>query len=155
MPDKPIGVIEAMARNEETVGQLYRAYALKFPEKETLWNELAYDEADHAKWLRGLSHPQGGKEAFGVRERFKPEAIETFYRYLKTELAKVDLPGFTLGQALATALYIEDCLLERKYFEVLSSDSKEFKKVLTDLQSATEKHADNVRAMVLENRKSS
>ena len=44
-----------LARNEEAIGQLYRAYANKYPQYKDFWFNLATEEIEHANWIRQLN----------------------------------------------------------------------------------------------------
>ncbi len=50
-----------------------------------------------------------------------------------------------LINALSIALYIEEALIERKFFEVIEGDSVGLKHVLLDVAAATRSHIDRVR----------
>ena len=145
LKENQINVIEMLARNEEAISRLYTAYADKFPDYKDFWSDLANEEIGHSNWLRGLS-PQIREDSIYFNEgRFKPGAIQTFLNYLERELAKAREQKMLLVNALSTALYIEEALIERKYFEVIEGDSAGMKHILLDLAAATENHIDRVR----------
>jgi rubrerythrin len=145
LKENQINVIEMLARNEEALSRLYRAYADKFPDYKDFWSDLADEEIEHSNWLRGLC-PKIQEDSIYFNEgRFKPEAIQTFLNYLERELAKAREQEMLLINALSTALYIEEALIERKYFEVIEGDSVGLKHVLLDSAAAEESHVDRVR----------
>ena len=145
LKENQINVIEMLARNEEAISRLYTAYADKFPDYKNFWSDLADEEIEHSSWLRGL-FPQFQEDSIYFNEgRFKPGAIQTFLNYLERELAKAREQEMLLINALSTALYIEEALIERKFFEVIEGDSAEVKHVLLDLDVATLNHIDRVR----------
>jgi len=72
-------------------------------------------------------------------------AIQTFIEYLERELTKAREQEMLLINALSTALYIEEALLERKFFVVFETDVLELKRVLLDLAAAVENHVQRVR----------
>ncbi len=88
LKENQINVIEMLARNEEALSRLYRAYADKFPDYKDFWSDLADEEIEHSNWLRGLS-PKIQEDSIYFNEgRFKPGAIQTFLNYLERELAE-------------------------------------------------------------------
>ncbi|MDM7998977.1 MAG: hypothetical protein QUS33_02970 [Dehalococcoidia bacterium] len=138
-------VIEAMAKNEEAISRLYQAYAGKFPSQKDFWSGLAADETTHAAWLRGLLGKMREGSLSISRDRFRLQPVRAFSSYLERELASVREPGLSPINALSTALYIEESIIEQRYFEVFVPDAPELKRVLSDLASATKIHLEKVR----------
>lgn len=139
-------IIESLSSNEEAIGQLYEAYAVKFPDYADFWTALANDEKAHANWIRSLATNIEQGSLFFDDRRFNKAAIRTFSDYVGQELAKVQ-QQMLLINALSITLYIEQALIERKYFEVFESDSPHLKSVLHDLAAATERHVEKVRQL--------
>jgi hypothetical protein len=77
--------------------------------------------------------------------RFNPIAIQTFLNYLKNESEKVTGQQRSIINALSITLYLEESLIENKYFEIIDGDSKEIKQILNSLASATQSHISKVR----------
>jgi rubrerythrin len=138
-------VIEAMAKNEEAVSRLYQAYADKFPVQKAFWSGLAADETSHAGWLRGLLAKMKEGALSMNRDRFKIQPVRGFAAYLERELVSAREPGMSPVNAVSVALYVEESLIEQRYFEVFASDAPELKRVLTDLATATNAHLEKVR----------
>ena len=150
-----INVVEMLARNEEAISQLYHAYSEKFPESKGFWLGLADEEIGHAGSLRELHSKIHEGSVYLDESRFKVAAIKTFLDYLEREVAKTREQGVSLINALSTALYIEEALIERKYFEVFETDSVDLKHVLLDLAASTEEHVRRVREVQARYRRSS
>lgn len=138
-------VIEAMARNEETISRLYQAYAGKFPAHKEFWSGLAAEETSHAAWLRSLIGKMREGSLAINRDRFRLQPVRAFSGYLDRELATASEPGLSPINALSTALYIEESIIEQRYFEVFVPDAPELKRVLSDLAAATKTHLEKVR----------
>ena len=138
-------VLELLTENEELIGNLYTRYADKFPEFRDYWLTLAVEEAEHAGWIRALDCQQASGTVQVDKNRFKKEAVITYHRYLIDEIGKVNKKELSLQVALTTALYIEESLIEHKYFEVFESDNIVVEKVLTDLTDTTKDHLNRVR----------
>ena len=133
-------ILELLAKNEESIGDLYRAYADRFPEYEDLWLGLANEEEQHAGWIRRLSDQVSAGTLHVDEKRFKNTAIETYLKYLMTEVQKAKSGDMALINALSIALYIEKSLIDRKYFEVFKTDAAELQQVLLNLEAATKDH---------------
>ncbi len=145
-------LVEMLARNEEAVAGLYRAYASQFSKHRDFWTHLAGEEMGHAKLIRKLA-AEVNKGSLRINEsRFNKQALQTYLNYLKGELEKAQEPGLPLVYALSTTLYIEKSLIEARYIEVFEGDSEDSKKVLRHLDTDEKKHLDKVRRMVAEHR---
>ncbi len=145
-------LVEMLARNEEAVAGLYRAYAFQFSKYRDFWTHLADEEIEHADLIRHLS-AEAGKGSLRINEkRFQKKALQTYLNYLKGELEKAQEPALPLGYALSTTLYIEESLLENRFFEIFEGDSEDLKKVLRHQDTDEKKHLDKVRRMVAEHR---
>lgn len=138
-------VIEAMAKNEEAVSRLYQAYADKFPAQKAFWAGLAADEMTHAAWIRGLQAKMREGSLSINRDRFKIQPVRGFTAYLERESATVREPGMAPINALSTALYIEESIIEQRFFEVFAADAPELKRILADLANSTKAHLERVR----------
>ena len=138
-------VIEAMAKNEEAVSRLYQAYADKFLAQKAFWASLAADEISHAGWIRGLQAKMRDGSLAVNRDRFKIQPVRGFSAYLERELATAREPGMSPVNSLSVALYIEESMIEQRFFEVFAPDGPELKRVLSDLATATKSHLDKVR----------
>jgi len=114
-------IIELLAGSEETIGRLYTTYANRFHEMESFWKSLADDERNHAIWIRSLKVKSGDNRVFVKPERFRPAAIKTFINHNEKEIMEAGKPGYRLINALSMAYFIEDSLIEKKYFETLAS----------------------------------
>lgn len=138
-------IIEAMARNEEAVSRLYEVYAEKFPAQKAFWSGLAADETTHAAWIRSLQAKMKEGALAINRDRFKIQPVRAFSAYLEREVATAREPGMSPINALSVALYIEESIIEQRYFEVFTADAPELKRVLSDLAVSTKGHLERVR----------
>jgi len=137
-------IAELLIENEESVRNLYLAYAKKFPTHEEFWSGLAVDESGHADWIRGLAGQLRQGHSHIEPGRFRKEAIASFIRYVKDELTKVQNEEIPLITALSIALSAEQSMIEGRFFEVFDTDSAELKHVLDNMAAATEEHVKRV-----------
>jgi rubrerythrin len=141
----PGEVLDAMAKNEEAVSRLYQAYADRFSTQKAFWSGLAADETSHAGWIRGLQTKMREGSLSVNRDRFKIQPVRGFTTYLERELVSAREPGMSPINALSVALYIEESMIEQRYFEVFAADAPELKRVLANLAAATKTHLEKVR----------
>lgn len=152
LKENQIKVIEMLARNEEIVSQLYKAYAEKFPDHKDFWSQLAEEEIDHADWIHKLHFQIEEGSVYFNEDRFKMEAIQSFLDYLNDCLVKAQKEETSLINALSIAWDLENGLIEKKFFEVFEGDSAKLKHVLIDLADSTKDHRDRVKRALDENR---
>jgi rubrerythrin len=138
-------IIEKLASNEESVAKLYRGYANAYPTLREFWISLASDEIKHASWIRNLSGKTGTSSIFIDKGRFNPIAIQTFTDYLEKQLKGIEHQKIPVIEALSIAFYIEESLIESKYFEIFNTDSAELKNTLTRIHGDTMDHRKRVK----------
>ncbi|MHC4645974.1 MAG: hypothetical protein ACYTBJ_10750 [Planctomycetota bacterium] len=132
--------IEMLAAHELAIGQLYKAYAEKFPDYRDFWLGLSNDEEQHAHWIRQLQSKIEEGSVHFKHDRFQVRAIQHCLKYAQKILLESQEPDFKLMNALSTAWYLEDALIENKFFEVFETDSSELNETLRKLADATEGH---------------
>ncbi len=133
-------ILELMAENEENIARLYQLYAEKLPDFEDFWLKLADEEIEHASLIRDFAAGVE-KGIYNLDEkRFPPGALQTYKAYLDGSMQKAIRKGVDTISAFTTAMYIEESLIELKYFEVIDSGSDDFDEVLSRLKKATTEH---------------
>ena len=143
--DKSPGITESLAEIEKGVGSLYEAYGHQFPAHQPFWQELANEEKEHAAWLEKLAVLVTQGKATINEQRFNRIAARSFLNYLKEETAKVARQEITLLNAAVVALYLEESIIERHYYEVMAGDDPELRKTFDNLEKATRGHTERLR----------
>ena len=133
-------VIELLSKNEETISQLYTAYAEKFPDYRDLWSDLAGQEKEHSRWIDDLCSKIKNGGIYCNAARFNSEAVKSSIKYINEQLNIAKTTDISLRNALGIALDLENSLIEKKYFEVFEGDSAELKQTLLNLAEATNRH---------------
>ena len=133
-------VLELLAENEEHIARLYRLYAEKLPKFRDFWTRLADEEIEHASWIRDFAGGVKDNTLYLNEKRFPREALQTYREYLEGSMEKAIRKGVDTISAFTTAFYIEESLIELKFFEVIDSGSEDFDKVLLRLKKATVEH---------------
>lgn len=136
-----MNVVEMLAENEECVAKLYQTYADAFPKEKDFWGKLVRDEKHHAAWLREMARNEESSSYFIDQKRFSPNAVKTYNEYLKDEIKKAEAGEVTLKGALSTALYIEQSLMESKFFSVAQGNSAELYSMIKQIQQETSGHS--------------
>jgi rubrerythrin len=148
--EKAAILVEKMASNEESIAQLYEKYADAFPALNGFWDSLRAEELQHASWLRNLAQKTGKGQVFIDEKRFNTAAIQTFTDYLHQELSRISKQQIPIIEAISIAYYIEQSLIENKFFEIFKTDSAELRQTLSKLRDDTISHFNKVK-QTLEN----
>jgi hypothetical protein len=136
-------VLEALAKNEETLSRLYKKYSLQFSAYSKFWSGLSFKEISHAKQIRMFYLKiREGSADFEVG-RFELGPIKLFSRYLNKLILKEEE---TLINAFAVAIDIEEALIEKEFFRVFRADSEQLKRLLSRLAADTKEHRRLIKA---------
>ena len=145
LTEKQLDALTKLSELEESVGRLYEVYAGLFPDYKEFWLSLVGEEKQHARWIHELhSYVVQGSATFND-DRFNVVAIRAFVKYLNDELGKATMRERSLLNALSISQYIEESLIEQKYFEIVIGDSPKLKQILTSLATDTQNHIKKVR----------
>ena len=148
--ENQIRTIELLAEHELAMGKLYRRFSESFPDYKDFWLRLSQEEISHAKCIRDLRSKIEEDIVYFNENRFQPAAIVHSLQYIEQIQREALLPNFSLIKALSIASFIEDALIEYKYFEVFKGDSPVLEKVLRVLADATNVHRDRVHKALAE-----
>ncbi len=139
-------ILTLMANNEETIGRLYAAFAVRFDGMKGFWHDLSEEEYLHANWILVLKQmTEAGKLTFEVGEN-RIDEIRQFTSRIENEIARADITASDLKKALTLALSIEENWIECNYSQYFKTDNPKLKNTLKDLETATRYHADKLRS---------
>jgi len=147
-----VNILDMLANNEEYIAKLYQAYASRFIEYGTFWNGMAAEELGHADIIRKFSREVEQGLGHINEKRFNKEALDTYSNYVKKELDAVQKTRLSLMHALSTAFYIEQSLIEARFFEAFEGGSEETKKLLQQYKAHEKEHVERVRKIMVEQR---
>ena len=148
----PGEILEALKEHELALAELYEVYADNFPEYKDFWTKFSREEIQHADWINTIqTRVEESPEDFVV-ERFATGVVENSIEYIKKLANTARQTDMLLINALSTAVYLEQALIEKKYFEAFEGDSLQIKKTLSLLAQSTQKHYEKLRAVWQEHR---
>ncbi|NQT07041.1 MAG: hypothetical protein HQ575_05825 [Candidatus Omnitrophica bacterium] len=146
--DDQIKVVEAMAKREEMIGQIYTIFAKKFPEHKNFWTQIAKEEDEHARLLRTITINIMEGSLSLTEERFEKERLAYSMDYIQDRLASAENVEGNMTDALKIALDIEDSLVEKGFLKIFKGDAPRLKEILNSLILATEVHRERIRAIL-------
>ncbi len=149
-----IGEVEAMARHEEAIAQLYTAFADKFPDYHNFWLDLSNEEKGHAEWIRKFKSRCEEGECKINEGRFRTKAIDTSIQYINGYALKAKQEEMSIAYALTISLDIENALLDKSFIEIYETDDEDLKEVLQHLIDDTKRHKAKVEKLLNQTRHS-
>lgn len=144
LTDEQHFTIEALARNEDAIGDLYKVYSQKLPQYGDYWARMVDEERGHAIWLRRLITTVSDDELDFDKDRFNLEVIERSISHIQNLEKEAKEKDIDIVTAANNALIIETALLEKKFFEIFAGDSEEVKRIMINLARAAKDHRDRV-----------
>jgi len=138
-------ILGMMAAHEAAVGDLYRAYAEVFPRRREFFLQIAAQEGEHARAIAGLVDRVRAGRGHVPQGRFPSESVLASLDQVEERTRDATRKRFSLAEALAAALELEEGMLEQRCFEVVEGDSPELVEVLRKLETDTREHREAIR----------
>lgn len=137
---RAVEVLEAMRGLELLVAELYRGFAVAFPEDRALWEGLVREEEGHAAALAELKAAVGRCGDRVEQAKANPAALATYRKGVEDQIGRLRKGGLFRTAALFIARDLERTLIERKYFDIVACDDAEFRSVRDRIESETRSH---------------
>ena len=139
LQDYQIKIVMLMNELENSLAELYEAFAERFPEHNNLWQVLINEEREHAEAVRTLYKLTYEGESLFDEGRIKPAAIESIIEHVKDACGLAKQGKYTAVLALNVTYDLESSLIAKdifNHFEV----SEQFSEMLQKLQKGSESH---------------
>lgn len=133
-------IITLLLKQETLLASLYQTFAQKFPEHEEFWSQLAREEEKHAGWLEQLRAATEKKVVLFNEGRIKTYTMEIFVQGLEEKLNRAKAGGFDARQALACAIDLERCLIEKNVFSLFDGMTDKAGNTMKFLAKETREH---------------
>lgn len=134
-----VTLLKHFSQNESKLATLYTRYSERFPEI-NLFGRLANDEKRHAAYLLDLDERFHEEALAWPLSENAPLILEYISNFIDEYLERVSDPGFSLEDALDSALSLEQSMIEKKTFTMFKTDNPEIIAVLEKLNLETDKH---------------
>jgi hypothetical protein len=147
--DEAVAILQSMVKAEVTLGELYKIYAEIWPKKNSLWSDLALEEIDHAHNIEliidiFLKAP----EHFKVVRPFNIIGLHTFIDGIEAHKKKIQRGDVGELKMLFISKDIEQGIIESKYFDFMTSDHPEYKKIVQTIMFQTNAHRNKIIKMI-------
>lgn len=142
----PRQVVEALAGYEDALGDLYAAFAVKFPRRADLWDLMSHEEHGHAGALRSLLGKAEDLAVFVDVERFDVREVTVATQRLREQTEVAQYSSLDLREALAQAVELERSMIESRALTVFQTDTPSVVAVLDHLREQSSQHRERLRA---------
>lgn len=142
----PREVVEALARYEDVLGDLYAAFSNKFPRQSDLWQLMSDEEHGHAGALRSLLGKADDLSVFVDVERFNVHEVRAATQRLREQTQVAQYSSMDLREALAEAVELERSMIESRALTVFQTDSPAVVAVLDHLREQSTQHRERLRS---------
>jgi hypothetical protein len=140
-------IIDRLIEWEELVGELYKRYALCFPEQGPVWRQLAREEQIHAGALGAIRRMlDAGHHLEGVGE-FDGEIIDQEVNEVRRALKRASHSALQLKEAVETARRIETSIIESSFYDAVTCTAPDFARIAERLRGDTSRHLEKLRAI--------
>jgi len=145
--DQQIAVMEMMIKHEKILHELYRRFSSLYPEMKDFWFVLAIEEEAHADWLSFLQKMLKRDEISLVDRGELKKDLEASLKLLEKESSRAMDEDIPLMDALSLAKSVEQSMIEAKFYEFFSNDSREISETFERLANQTREHLDRIVAV--------
>ena len=153
MKSQTAGVLELLKQHELVIKQLYDFFAGYFPQKKDFWLKIASEEQRHADFLQTLETNESYVTWFIESSHLSVAPIQFSIDFLIQERERMNVSGTTLLKAYAFSKGIEDALLEKYLSKINVNIPPQIAQVMAVLVADTKRHAQEMTAVLLEERK--
>ena len=133
-------IINLMARNEEMISRIYKAFSVKFPELGKFWSQLSIEEKGHADILRALGKKVGEGKLSINSQKINANQILGMLETNESLANQVEQKRIKPEKALNIAFEIEESMLEKNIFDVFSGDAPDIQHDFELLREHTKQH---------------
>lgn len=137
---KQEGVLYLFFKNALKVKELYKLYSLIFPKYKNLWEKLAKKEESHAKTLKNLSDRFNGGFGYLKVNQYSTQVIDYIGDFIDSQLERAYAEKLIPAEALATALSLEQSMVENKPFEMFLPLCSDIEMAFTKLNKKNQHH---------------
>lgn len=138
-------LLELLEQLELDVSNIYKLFAKKFPRLQSFWRNMSDEEAKHSDYVRKIhTYALEGKVNFNEKMT-NPLAIKSVLENIATIHEKTENNQYSIINALAFSLSMEQSVIEHKFYSFFNSDNPEIMKMLKAIQGETIIHESKVK----------
>lgn len=139
-------IIDKLEECETVVAELYALYGKSIPEMAGFWNKLAAEEHYHALLFQRVRVQLDRGELFRNIGDFKIDTTQKLVDFVRQKIAEAKEKTPVAAGAASVALTIESSIIDSRFFDIVESDSPEFRAVVEQISAETRNHVQRVQA---------
>ncbi len=154
LKDYQITLLELLEKLEVEISKLYDLFAVKFPAYRDLWIHLRDEEIKHANYINQLNvHAREGRVLFDEKLT-KTFTIKAVMDDIKDKYKKTEQDQYSLINALAFSVSLEQSIIEHKFYNYFNSDNPEIMKMIDDIRQDTASHESKIKGALDQEKRS-
>jgi len=140
MTTKNDNLFKIFSQNENQIAELYSIYALTFPNQKRMWEGLSKAEIKHALILKVLDDKYGNENKLYSVIDEGYNILKYVSDFINKHIIEAQTKSITSQDAIATAMSLEQSMIEKKCFDIFSSKEEEIIAAFEKLNKETETH---------------
>jgi len=144
---KEKNILFLLGKNESKIAMLYGLYAEKIRGRKKFWLALAKEERGHGEVIRELDERCRNEDEFLKLNRHARQIVSYISEFIDNEIKKAETERISHGEALASALRLEQSMIESKSFEIFEPVGGPVAAVFRKINRETKVHMKELRKM--------
>ena len=140
MINKNNNLFQIFSQNENQIAKLYAIYSLSFPKQKRMWEDLSRAEIKHSLILKNLDDKYGNDNKLYSVIEGGYDILKYVGDFIDKNITKAQSERITQQDAIQTAMSLEQSMIEKKCFDIFSSDETEIINSFEKLNKETEAH---------------
>jgi len=144
---KEKSILFLLGENESKIAMLYGLYAEKIRGRKKFWLTLEKEERGHGEVMMELDERCRGECDFLKVNRHARQIVGYVSEFINDEIRKAEMERISHGEALASALRLEQSMVESKSFEIFEPVGGPVAAVFRRINRETKGHVRELRKM--------
>lgn len=144
--DNAIKLIDTLLKHEEAIAAFYELLAEKLPRYAEFWGELAKEERMHVRLVRTIEDEVICQSISVDSTKLSVQSVENSIQYVKEAHRLAVRSDMNMRTALATALDLEDSMVEKRVIEVFRANDEVVAELLTKFSDTFIHHSKKISA---------
>lgn len=133
-------LFKIFSQNENEIARLYSIYAKSFPRQKKMWEGLSKAEIKHASILQNLDDRYGNDNKLYSVIEGGPDILKYVGDFIAKKISDAQGSTITSQEAIETAMSLEQSMIEKKCFDIFTSEESEIINSFEKLNIETEAH---------------
>ncbi|MCF7817406.1 MAG: hypothetical protein K9M54_05945 [Kiritimatiellales bacterium] len=137
-------IIDKLVECESVIAELYALYGQHIPDMAGFWGKLAAEERYHAILLEKVRVQLDRGELFRNLGDFNLKSTQNLIDFIRQKIAEAQKKVPLASEAASIALKVESSIIDSRFFDMVVSDSPEFREIVEQVSAETRDHVKRV-----------